>query len=58
MDRLKGKVAIVTGAAVGLGRAVVTRMTKEGTPLAVLDVLATEGDFANATMGTRHDGLP
>jgi NAD(P)-dependent dehydrogenase (short-subunit alcohol dehydrogenase family) len=58
MDRLKGKVAVETGAALGPGRTIVTRMTKEGTPVAVLDVLETEGDFANATMGTRHDGLP
>lgn len=30
MSRLKGKVAIVTGAAVGLGRAITLRMVEEG----------------------------
>lgn len=43
MDRLKGKVAVVTGAALGLGRATVTRMAEEGAAVAVLDVLDDEG---------------
>lgn len=43
MDRLKGKVAVVTGAALGLGRATVTRMAEEGAAVAVLDVLDNEG---------------
>ena len=38
MDRLKGKVAIVTGAAVGLGRATAIRMAEEGAAVAILDV--------------------
>lgn len=38
MDRLKGKVAIVTGAAVGLGRAIALRMVEEGAQVALLDV--------------------
>lgn len=44
MNRLKGKVAIVTGAALGLGRATVLRMAEEGAAVAVLDVLETEGE--------------
>lgn len=43
MDRLKGKVAIVTGAALGLGAATVRRMAEEGAAVAVLDVLEREG---------------
>ena len=38
MNRLKGKVAIVTGAAQGLGRAIVTRMAQEAAAVAILDL--------------------
>lgn len=43
MDRLKGKTAIVTGAALGLGRAMVIRMAEEGASVAAFDVLDEEG---------------
>ena len=43
MNRLSGKVAIVTGAALGLGRAMAVRMMAEGAKLALLDVLDAEG---------------
>ncbi|OPY64816.1 MAG: 2,5-dichloro-2,5-cyclohexadiene-1,4-diol dehydrogenase [Syntrophorhabdaceae bacterium PtaU1.Bin034] len=38
MDRLKGKVAVVTGAASGLGRASAIMFSKEGAAVAVADV--------------------
>jgi len=38
MNRLSGKVAVITGAAVGLGRATAIRMAEEGTSVALLDV--------------------
>src|SRR5512135_3586413 len=38
MDRLKGKVAIVTGAAMGIGRATALAMAAEGAAVAVADV--------------------
>ena len=38
MNRLAGKIAVVTGAAVGLGRAIALRMAEEGASVAVLDV--------------------
>ncbi len=38
MDRLKGKFAIVTGGALGIGRACVIRMAEEGAAVACLDV--------------------
>ncbi len=44
MDRLKGKVAIITGAALGLGRATAIRMAQEGASVAVLDMLEVEGE--------------
>jgi NAD(P)-dependent dehydrogenase (short-subunit alcohol dehydrogenase family) len=43
MDRLKGKVAAITGAALGLGRATAIRMAEEGAAVAVLDMLEREG---------------
>jgi NAD(P)-dependent dehydrogenase (short-subunit alcohol dehydrogenase family) len=44
MNRLTGKVALVTGGALGIGRAIVTRMAEEGAQVAILDLLDTEGD--------------
>jgi NAD(P)-dependent dehydrogenase (short-subunit alcohol dehydrogenase family) len=43
MDRLAGKVAVVTGGAVGIGRACVERMAGEGAAVAILDVLDDAG---------------
>lgn len=43
MDRLKGKVAIVTGGALGIGRSACMLMAREGASVAVTDVLETEG---------------
>ena len=43
MGRLKGKTALITGAALGLGRATALRMAEEGASIAVTDVLQREG---------------
>lgn len=43
MNRLQGKVAAVTGAAMGLGRAMVIRMAEEGASVAVLDMVDDAG---------------
>ena len=43
MNRLIDKVAVITGAAVGLGRATAIRMAEEGASVALLDVLDGEG---------------
>ncbi len=52
MNRLSGKVAIVTGAALGLGRAIALRMAEEGAKVAVLDVLDADGEkFAEELRG-------
>ena len=53
MNRLKEKTAIVTGAALGLGRAMVIRMAEEGAAVAALDVLDEEGQALAAELHDR-----
>jgi NAD(P)-dependent dehydrogenase (short-subunit alcohol dehydrogenase family) len=56
MNRLAGKSAIVTGGAVGIGRACVERMAEEGAKVAVFDILETEGKALAAELVARgHD---
>lgn len=52
MKRLLGKVAVVTGASVGLGRAIATRMAEEGAAVALLDTQEDAGaDVAKQLVG-------
>ena len=39
MNRVKGKTCIVTGAALGIGRACAQRLAEEGANLALFDVI-------------------
>lgn len=56
MNRLAGKTAIVTGGAVGIGRACVERMVQEGAKVAILDVMEAEGKaLAAALTAQGHD---
>ena len=43
MNRLSGKAAVITGGALGIGRAIATRMAQEGAMVTVLDTLLDEG---------------
>lgn len=55
MNRLAGKSAIVTGGAVGIGRACVQRMAEEGAKVAILDVLEEDGKaLAGELAGRGH----
>ncbi|PKH74051.1 short-chain dehydrogenase [Stenotrophomonas sp. Betaine-02u-21] len=44
MNRLKGKVCIITGASVGIGRACAVRMAEEGAAVALFDIHDGEGN--------------
>jgi len=52
-QRVQSKVAIVTGGAVGIGRACVKRLAEEGAKVAILDVLKPEGEALAAEL-TAH----
>lgn len=54
-DRLAGKVALVTGAARGIGAAIATEMAREGAHVFVTDLRADEG--ANLVAGLHGEGL-
>jgi 2-hydroxycyclohexanecarboxyl-CoA dehydrogenase len=53
ISRLQGKVAIVTGAAQGIGRAIATRLAAEGAAVAIADV---QVDTAQRTAGEIQNG--
>ncbi len=53
MQRLKSKVAVVTGAAMGLGRAIATRMAEEGAAVALFDRLEDDARAAEAELSAR-----
>lgn len=51
MNRLAGKVAIITGAVLGLGKATAIRMAQEGAKVALLDVLDEAGQALAKEIG-------
>jgi NAD(P)-dependent dehydrogenase (short-subunit alcohol dehydrogenase family) len=53
MNRLSGKIAIVTGGAVGIGRACVERMAEEGAKVAIFDVLDAQGKTLAADLSAK-----
>lgn len=53
MNRLSGKVCIVTGAAVGIGRACCERLAEEGSRIALFDLDDAHGEALAAELRTR-----
>lgn len=53
MNRVKGKVCIVTGAALGIGRACALRLAQEGARVALFDVLDAEGEALVAELAAQ-----
>jgi len=53
VNRPQGKMAAVTGATLGLGHAMVTRMAEEGAAVAILDMLDDAGQALTSEMGGR-----
>lgn len=53
MNRLSGKIAVVTGGAVGIGRACAIRMAEEGAKIAIFDLLESEGKALASELTSR-----
>ena len=53
MNRLAGKTAIVTGGAVGIGRACVERLSGEGANVAIFDLMEAEGASLAAALSAQ-----
>ncbi|HVL57058.1 MAG TPA: glucose 1-dehydrogenase [Burkholderiaceae bacterium] len=53
MKRVDSKVAIVTGGAVGIGRACVERLAEQGAAVAILDILDGDGEALAAQLAQR-----
>ena len=54
---LNGKVALVTGAATGIGRAIATRLAQEGADIAIMDVNEAEA-AKTAALVRKPDAAP
>jgi 3-oxoacyl-[acyl-carrier protein] reductase len=54
MERLKGKRAVVTGGAQGIGAAIARRLAAEGARVAILDL---DASLAGAVLGEPHIGI-
>ena len=52
-ERLKNRIAVVTGGAKGIGRAIAKRLAKEGAEVVIADILIDEAKKAASEIGAR-----
>lgn len=52
MDRVKGKIALVTGAAQGIGKSIAEVLIQEGATVIVTDILKDEGEMVVKNLGS------
>ena len=57
MNRLTGKTAIITGGALGIGRACVQRMIEEGAQVAIFDVMDAEGEALASSLSAKGHSI-